>query len=416
MRFTILTQYYPPEVGAAQVRLSALAQELLRAGYAVQVVTAMPNYPSGIVQPAYRNKILIHEQIDRIPVTRTWVYGATGTNVIKRLLNYFSFTLSCLIALLTIPKSDILFVESPPLFLCISAWLVANLRRQKLCINISDLWPDSVVALGFMQEGLFVRSARVLERWLYRSAWRICGATEGIVKGIRSKGISEDKLLLLPNGVDIKQFQAYSYQFQAGRPYQIVYAGTHGYAHGVEVVLRAAAELCDRTNIEFLLVGGGADKPRLQAMATELQLPNLTFHDPIPTAQVPQLLTDSFAALVTVAEGSFFSGTRSAKIFPAMAAGRPILHSGAGEGATLVEKAGCGIVTPPGDATALAKAIIKLVDDPNMGVAMGMRGREFVESEYSWTTIVQRWLKELSEEKRTIQHSQNHHVSAISES
>jgi colanic acid biosynthesis glycosyl transferase WcaI len=396
MQFTILTQYYPPEVGAAQVRLSALAQELVRAGHTVQVVTAMPNYPSGMVELAYRNKVWVREQIDGVSVTRTWVYGATGSNVIKRLFNYFSFTVSCLLALLTIPRTEILFVESPPLFLCLSAWLTSVLRRQKLCINVSDLWPDSVIELGFMQEGVAIRAARLLERWLYRSAWRICGATEGIIRGIKNKGICDEKLLLLPNGVDINQFRMHAYELQRTHSFQLLYAGTHGYAHGVEVILRAAAELRNRTDIKFLLVGGGADKPRLQALATELQLPNLTFQDPIPTGEVPKLLTDSFAALVTVAEGNFFAGTRSAKIFPAMATGRAILHSGMGEGADLIKQAGCGIVTPAGNAIELAKAILELVDHPDIAITMGAYGRAFVESEYSWTTIVQRWLKELS--------------------
>lgn len=393
MRFTILTQYFPPEVGAAQVRLFAFAQALQRKGFMVQVVTAMPNYPSGVIQPGYRGKLWHRESVNGLPLVRTWIYPATGRNVLKRLLNYFSFAISSVPALLTVRHTDIVFVESPPLFLCMSGWLASVIRGQRLCLNISDLWPDSVVALGIMHEGAFVRVARKLEKWLYQRAWRICGVTHGVMRGIIDKGASPDKVTFLPNGVDTEQFKATPVPL--GAPYRFIYAGTHGYAHGVEVVIQAANLLRDRTDIHFELVGDGADKPRLQSLAQSLQLPNLTFRNPIPITEMPQLLASSYAALVTVKGGAFFSGTRSAKLFPAMAAGRAILHSGGGEGANLVEKAGCGVVTPPEDPAALADAVARLIDSYDGVCAMGRRGRELVEREYSWSAIVDKWLGEL---------------------
>ena len=395
MRFTILTQYYPPEVGAPQARLAALARALQQRGHSVHVVTAMPNYPSGVVQPAYRGRWWMRECIEGIPVTRTWIYPATGRNVLKRLANYFSFTLSSLFDLARVPRADVLFVESPPLFLCLSAWLAAALRRQELCINISDLWPDSVVALGIMHDGSFVKVARWLERWLYRHAWRVCGVTEGVVRGIIIKGIPADKVMFLPNGVDTRLFQPTPLRRTKDRPYQFVYAGTHGYAHGVEVILYAASRLQKRGDIQFVLVGDGADKLRLQNLAVDLKLQNIVFRESIPIALMPALLAESYAALVTVAGGTFFDGTRSAKIFPAMAAGRAILHSGAGEGADLVRQSRSGIVTPPHDAEALAEAVVRLADSPGEAEAMGRRGREFVQREYSWPIVVDRWLNAL---------------------
>lgn len=395
MRFTILTQYYFPEVGAAQVRLAAFARELKEQGHTVQIVTAMPNYPRGIIQSAYRGKFFLRETVDDILVVRTWIYPATGRNVVKRLLNYLSFTLSCLFALIVLPHTDLLFVESPPLFLCLSAWLIATLRREKLCINISDLWPDSVVALGIMPEGRFVRAARRLEGWLYRRAWRVCGVTHGVVQGIIAKGIPPSKVMFLPNGVDTRQFQMIPIKPIPYQPRQFVYAGTHGYAHGVEVILYAAAKLRHRTDIHFKLVGDGADKPRLQALAQKIDLPNVSFHDPIPINQMPNLLMESYVALVTVAKGDFFTGTRSAKIFPAMAAGRPIIHSGSGEGGHLVQESQCGIVTSPGDPDELATAVLNLADNLALANELGAHGRAFVERKYSWSNIVADWLQQI---------------------
>lgn len=402
--FTILTQYYPPEVGAAQVRLAAFSQALQRHGYQVQVVTAMPNYPSGVIQPAYRHRWWVREQQGNISIVRTWLYPASSGPIFKRLANYFSFAATCLVALAIVPRADILFVESPPLFLCISAWVMATLRRQKLCINISDLWPDSVVALGVMREGNFVKAARRLEVWLYQRAWRVCGVTEGIIQGITEKGVPASKLLLLPNGVDTEQFKASPYQHKQGEPHQFIYAGTHGFAHGLNVVIEAADLLRHRADIQLMLVGDGADKARLRASAKEKQLANLVFRDPIPNAEVPALLNQGYAALVTVAEGDFFKGTRSAKIFPAMAAGRAIIHSGYGEGADIVKAAQGGVVTPPADAQSLANAIAYFVDHPEEVHKMGQCGRAFVERHYSWSALVQRWLWQLEGGDHDVKH------------
>jgi glycosyltransferase involved in cell wall biosynthesis len=393
MRFTILTQYYPPEVGAAQVRLLAFAAALQKKGHTVQVVTAMPNYPSGVIQPSYRGKIWHREVMHDVPLIRTWIYPATGRNVLKRLLNYFSFTVSSVPALLLVPRADVVFVESPPLFLCLSGWLASVLRRQRLCLNISDLWPDSVVALGIMQEGAFVNMARKLEKWLYKRSWRVCGVTHGVKQGIVSKGVPAEKVLFLPNGVDTNLFK--SLPTPSSKPCKFLYAGTHGYAHGVEVILRAADLLREHDGVQFVLVGDGADKPRLQALAQSMKLPNVIFKDAVPVTSMPELLASAYAALVTVKGGEFFSGTRSAKLFPAMAAGRAILHSGAGEGANLVERERCGIVTPPEDSVALANAVRRMIVSYTETSEMGKRGRELVEREYSWSAIVEKWLKEL---------------------
>jgi colanic acid biosynthesis glycosyl transferase WcaI len=249
-----------------------------------------------------------------------------------------------------------------------------------------------------LKESVFVKVARWIEHWLYRRSWRICGATQGIVQGIISKGITPEKVILLPNGADIQLFRALEFQNNGDRPHNFVYAGTHGFAHGTEVILHTAHKLRGRRDVLFVLVGDGADKPRLRRIASELKLDNLIFCDPIPFSEIPALLSRSYAALVTVSRGEFFNGTRSAKIFPAMASGRAVIHSGSGEGADLVLRAKAGIVTEPGDADALAEAVTWMIANPDETVAMGIRAREFIEREYSWARLVENWLSQIDDE------------------
>lgn len=178
-RFLILTQYYPPEVGASQVRLSAVARELQVLGHDVEVVTAMPNYPTGRIQDRYGRRLRSREVIDGVSVTRVWLYASMGRGL-RRLVSYRSFSAAAMFGLVGRRRPDYVFVESPPLFLVIPAVLFARLWRAQLVVNVSDLWPDAAVDLGAISEGRALRLARRLELWCYARATVINTVTDGI--------------------------------------------------------------------------------------------------------------------------------------------------------------------------------------------------------------------------------------------
>jgi glycosyltransferase involved in cell wall biosynthesis len=176
----------------------------------------------------------------------------------------------------------------------------------------------------------------------------------------------------------------------------ILYAGTHGYAHAVEVAIRAA-KLLEDTDIQFLFIGDGSEKPGLVQMAHELGLKNTLFLDPVPVEQIALFYSFATAGLSTLRNLPLFDGTRPAKIFAAMACGKPILYSGSGEGARLVEKARAGIVVAPEDPKALAAATSMLVNNPNLAIELGQNGRRYVLEHLTWSRIVENWLSQLQE-------------------
>ena len=149
MKIAFLTQYYPPEIGAPQNRLSQLAARFAHSGHDVSVLTAMPNYPEGKTHPGYKG-VLRRERLDGVSVIRTYIYPTQSAGYVRRLTNYFSFVVSSALggmALLT--RADYLFVESPPLFLGLTGFLLSRVKRMRLIFNVSDLWPESAVRLGF---------------------------------------------------------------------------------------------------------------------------------------------------------------------------------------------------------------------------------------------------------------------------
>ena len=194
MRFLILSQYFPPESGAAPARLAAFAKQLQAFGHQVEVVTAVPNYPGGRIFPEYKGIAYKHEFWHEVSVHRVWVYPSAGIGL-GRMFNYGSFALTSLVGLVKSTRPDYIFTESPPLSVSFPGFLGSLAWRSRVIFNISDLWPDSVVAMQVMREGWAIRRARDVERWSYHHARYICAVTEGIRDGLLRKGVPPDKIL-----------------------------------------------------------------------------------------------------------------------------------------------------------------------------------------------------------------------------
>ena len=246
LRIVLLTQYYRPEVGAAQVRLQAITSELVRQGHHVEVVTSMPNYPLGRTFDGYRRRLWCVERMDGATIRRVWSYPATGSGV-RRMLGYLSFAALSIVGLIRTERPDFIVVESPPLLTAIPAMLYRLVRRTPYVLITADLWPDVAVGMGLLQDGPMLSVLRSLERQAYRWAWKITPVTRTQVDTLLdAKGVPADKIAFLPNGVDPDLFDhrppnEETIDLLGGPGRRIVlYAGTHGYAHGMDVMLDAA--------------------------------------------------------------------------------------------------------------------------------------------------------------------------------
>lgn len=402
MRFLFLSQYFPPEIGAPSVRLGALVRELKRRGHEVEVVTAMPNYPTGSIFPNYRGKLYLRESWEDIPIHRAWLYPAVGGGL-KRMLSYVSFTLMASLLIWKARKPDFIFVESPPLFLGLTGWMASRVWGVPMIFNVADLWPDAVRAFGILREGPLLRVAYRLESWIYRQAQFINAVTNGIKDTlIHVKEVPKERILFLPNGVDTNIFKPVepdeglrqALGLEGKR--LVLYAGNHGLAHGLDVALQAACLLRESPpTVQFLFVGDGSEKQRLMKMAEEMGCNNVTFLSPVPPERLNKLYGLASVALVTLKPDPLNEGARPSKLFPAMATATPILYSGSGEGAKLVNAAGAGIVVPPGDPKALAEALLYLLENQTDARDMGLKGRRYVEENLSWEALVDRWLEQL---------------------
>lgn len=238
MRIAFHTQYYPPEMGAPQARISGLVKAFVTRGHDVFVITAVPNYPQGSVYDGY-SKLYQQENMDGASVFRSYLYPTKDVRIIPRMGSYLSFSATSLITgIVQLPRVDYVFTESPPLFLGPTGFLLSRLKSGRWIFNVSDLWPQSAVDLGLVRRGMLLRAAEALEAFCYRNAWLVTGQSREILASIGSR-FPKVETYHLSNGVDAELFQP-SNDTRNGSGCRFVYAGLHGVAQGLEHILDAA--------------------------------------------------------------------------------------------------------------------------------------------------------------------------------
>ena len=401
MRILLLTQYFPPEKGAAQVRLWELAKGLRDQGHEVTVVTAFPNHPTGIIPEEYRGKTFSQQEVEGLTIIRTWIYPVKRGRFWLRLLNYFSFVFSSLYGIYRSGKQDLIVVESPPLFIGFSAVIASFAKKAPYIFNVSDLWPESAVQLGLVSNKYLIRMSEWLEGYFYRKAFKLSAQTQGIVEGLKNKGVRSEDILFLPNGVDTELFKPRDKDndledtLRLKDKFIILYAGTMGYAHGIETALEAADILKDEKEIYFLFVGDGSERPKLELLAKEKNLPNVRFIDFQPLEEIPRYYSLSSLSLSTLRRYKLAEGVRPSKVYPALASGQPLVYVGEGEGAEIVRESGGGVVLEPENPKLLADTILELKGNPAYCRELSLKGRQYVIDNYSWKSIITKWLDQL---------------------
>ena len=354
MRILLLTQYFPPETGAAQNRLSDLAKRLALAGHGITVVTSMPNYPQGRIFDSYRGHILLEENTDGLRILRTWAYVSKVRSFGSRLLNYCSFALLAIwTALRHAERPDVIVVESPPLFLGLSGIALGRWHRVPMILNISDLWPQSAIEMGVVRSSLLIGLATLLENYIYRNAHAIAGQTEGIVNDIRPR--VSIPVELITNGVDPERFEHLAEtrpklraRYGFNERFVIGYTGLHGLAYDLQGVLQVAKRMqAEAPQVLFAFFGDGPSKQRCRDLAESSMLTNVRFFEPQPAASMPGVLSALDAAIVPLKESKFFRGTLPSRLFECMAAKLPIILAVVeGEARRLLARSGGGIWCP----------------------------------------------------------------------
>jgi len=401
VRILFLTHYFPPEVNAPASRTFEHCRAWARDGHEVCVATNVPNHPAGRIYPGYRNALAQTETVSGIKVYRLWTFLAANRGVLRRSLGYFSYLAMVVLAAPFLPRTDIVVSTSPQFFCGLAGYVVSRLKRVPWVLEIRDLWPESIVAVGAVQRSLMLRWLVWLANFAYRKADRIVCVTDSFKEAIVAEGIDPSKIEVIKNGVDLQFFSPErSVGPEAARipglentqgKFVISYVGTHGMAHGLDSVLAAAELVRDLPDVLFLLVGDGAERDHLVKQRDMMRLDNVVMLEQQPKTRMPAVWAVTDVSLVVLKDQPLFRTVIPSKIFESMAMMKPVILGVRGESAELLAESGAGIAVPPENPAQLARAVRRLYADVDERRAMGVAGRRFVEERFDRQVLAARY-------------------------
>ena len=370
----IISNYYPPEKGAAANRIEQLALKLHQNNYKVSVICPLGNYPKGELFPEYKGKFSVTEKRDDITVRRLWIYPSVSKNLIVRIISVLSFSLSLFFYLLFKKTPQKVVVQSPPLLLSFISVFVLSLKNKKIILNISDLWPLAAIELKALKENSFSHKFSLfLERFIYKKATLIIGQSNEIISHVKSL-FPEKECHLYRNFPDHK-VENFDLKLEENQPVKIFYAGLLGIAQGV-------LEMCEKINlnglnIELHLFGDGAEKSQIEALISSGKGKNIFFHGMMERNDLHDKLKTFDIAIVPLKVRIY--GSVPSKIFEYGALGFPILYFGGGEGETIVLENNMGWVASVENYTELNYQL-QLISKMSKSNLFEMKKRIFDES------------------------------------
>lgn len=370
MHILFFSDNFPPEVNAPASRTFEHTKEWVKAGHEVTVITCVPNFPKGEVFKGYKNSLWQSEKIDGIRVIRVWSYITRNEGFTKRILDYMSFMVTSFFAAFFVRKVDVVIGTSPQFFTVCAAWASAALKGRPFVFELRDIWPESIRAVGAMKESRILNYLEEVELFLYRRAKAIVAVTDSFKRNLVERGIAEDKIHVVTNGVDLSRFwpqdkdQALLRKLNLEGKFVAGYIGTHGMAHALETLVHVAELLkkqVDTHDIMLIMLGDGASRQNLMEQAKHLD--NIIFLESVQKEDVPRYWSLLDTSIIHLKKSDLFKSVIPSKMFECMAMGIPILHGVQGESAEILQRHDSGITFEPENANALFDALKILQSD-----------------------------------------------------
>jgi glycosyltransferase involved in cell wall biosynthesis len=395
VKILYISQYFPPEIAAPAVRVSELASHWTKAGHEVTVLTGFPNHPTGVVPPEYRGKLrrlVVKELVDGVKVVRTWLWPRPNRKALGRMLSFGSFSVSAAISGLFLPSSEVVIATSPQLLVGLTGWWLARGKRVPFVLEVRDLWPESLAAVGMGDEkSLLYRVLGWIAGFLYRECDQIVVVTPAFKEHLEKNWkIAPGKIAVIPNGVETGLFAPgppnpkLRRDLGAEGKFLVCYIGTMGMAHGLEALLRAAERLQQRApQVLLVLIGEGAEREQLVAQASVLGLSNLRLVGPQPRERIPDYIRTADACLVLLKNTPVFETVIPTKMLEFMSCARPVVLGVKGQAKKIVDEARAGLCIEPEDSEELSQAVMRLANDPAYGESLGKNGRQHILRNFS---------------------------------
>lgn len=338
----IITNYFPPEKGAAPNRIFTLAKALDKNNYKVVVVCPLPNYPHGKIFDNYRGRFSVSENLNGIVVKRLWLVASKSKNKFIRLFSMLSFSIILFFYLLLKKTPKKVIIQCSPLFVGFFAVLASKLKRKKIILNVSDLWPLAGLQMGILTKGVYYSVLERLEHFNYKNAQLILGQSEEILAHV-TQIFPKKQTLLYRNFPD---FPLVEKRTTDRKEIRLVYAGLLGVAQGLLDVCNTI-KLPD--NVSLTIYGDGPEANSIAAFCK--QHPKISYKGLLNRDELHEVLRGYDITLIPLINRIY--GSVPSKIFEYSRLGLPIIYFSEGEGSDLVARHGLGWVIKDKDYEAL---------------------------------------------------------------
>jgi len=403
MNILVTSVHYAPDFGPAAPLYTMLCEGLVKRGHKVTVIAAVPHYPSGQVQEAFRGRRTRHSVENGVEVIRVPLPSLDRVKLAKRLLQFVCYHFGASWAALGRREFDVVLVAGPGLEVWLPFATLVAFRRKPAVYSVHDLYPDVGVTLGIFRHRPVIAAVAFLERFCLNHAFTVRILSDSFRPGLRALGVRDNKMALVYDWVDTDLIRPmlhdnpFTQEHNLGKKFVVLYAGNLGLSQGLEHVLTAAAQLAHDPDLHFLFVGDGAGRENLMAEVERRGLGNVQFLPFQPRDRLPEVLAGADVSLAILRRG-IGTGSLPSKIFSVMASGRPLIIS-LDEGSEtwkLVEKAGAGLCVAPENPSELAKAIVTLKQDKDLRERLGQNGRIWAERHHSAPSAAEQFEKLLS--------------------
>lgn len=408
MNILVVHQYFLEENDPGGSRWNEITKTWIDLGHSVTVIAGMMHYNGHEKLSEYKNRYFVKKHQGKIIVHRCHVSETYNKGFLGRLWGYFSFMLSSLWAglFMVTGKYDVIIVTSPPLFVGVSGYLISFFKKIPMVFEVRDLWPESAIDTGVLTNKMIISLAFNIEKFIYKKAKLINVLTPAFYKVLlEQKGVSKEKLLLIPNAADfslseeiLQDFDRVEFRKNNNLTdyFVITYVGAHGVANHLEQLLDVGKKLED-TNVLILIIGQGMEKNRLMKKAKEMNVTNVRFIDPVPKKEVFKYIIASEMGASVLKKVDTFKTVYSNKTFDYFSCKIPVIMAIDGVSRELVEMAQAGSYVEPENSADYENVIRAYLNDQERVRKEGINGYNYAKINFDREKLAKNYIIQIQD-------------------
>lgn len=392
MHYLCFANSYDINNSTGSGRMNDMINSILDKGHQITLITSSYDYLTGKTVPNFKGLLCSIEKHESLRIIRGRCYSGYNKSKMSRILTFTSFLFSSIYSLRYVKKCDKIFVGTPPFFLGFPGLIAKYFNRAELIYEVRDLWVDVAIELGYLKSKFLIKIVKKTENIFLNKSSKIITNSPAFSHYISNIGISEEKIMFIPNGVDLNAFYPDSKENIAKLrikhgledKFIVIYTGAHGEANNLSYLLEAAILLKENNNINFLLIGDGNRKQLLIEKVKKENLNNVKFLDPIPKNKLYKFVSMADVGVAILKPTKYLKTTYPNKVFDYMACKIPCIVAIDGVIRELVESNDAGLFSDPHDPRSLAESILKMKQINNRNSKkIGLNGYNIINKSFN---------------------------------